>query len=608
MDQAALTGKLTLTASGWAVVRVPHAILKGFFDALHEPGIIPSPHLAHISVMTPEEILKAGGPDKLTERGRDYSFFLKGVKHLKPAGWEGVERCWILECRSPELEALRKSYGLTPLLHGDHEFHITVAIRRSGVLQENRKMKYESPAKQLASKVHFNTLYKQLLKQEKHASTDLMDFLKEAGELGAGDPLARKAHGVVKKFAEPPHVAAHKAVASWAMKQNNKPRAPAAPTLGQASTSTPVKTAANYAPLLAGGAAGGLIDVIRSFRNTGKPRSMANRFAGTMTGLGIGGAVTGGGALSDRLAQPAGAASQASATPPPPLPAPKPITEMMPAAVEAPGPRRVTDMVNSVPGWAEDLQAHRLDPGQPMSREMALPYAVRMQRDTQPLPQPTRRGWGSNWFDVSAPRLQQETRDQNNPADRRNPVSKQQAMNKLWTTRGADFIADGAKALQQTLGNNVEDTGPLDSAGLGMIGSPGLMAAGFGVDGIKAVKRARDQVQGDPVNATLMHVQRQAQQGDWSMPQRIASNMMNWQGMVRDTMLGGVAHPGGVENQLINDKSVSDQRHMYQDVAAHIARAQAGEDPGELWKWMRDKPEAYAQVLERIQQEQGAGR
>jgi len=39
--------------------------------------------------------------------------------------------------RIPELASLRKSYGLSPLVNGDHPFHITVAVRRKSVLQEN---------------------------------------------------------------------------------------------------------------------------------------------------------------------------------------------------------------------------------------------------------------------------------------------------------------------------------------------------------------------------------------------------------------------------------------------------------------------------------------
>jgi len=41
-----------------------------------------------------------------------------------------MSRVWFLEVECKELEKLRKSYGLTNKLNG-HEFHITVAIRKS---------------------------------------------------------------------------------------------------------------------------------------------------------------------------------------------------------------------------------------------------------------------------------------------------------------------------------------------------------------------------------------------------------------------------------------------------------------------------------------------
>ena len=301
MEQAALTGKLVITGDGWGLVRVPHAILKGFFDALHEPGIVPSPNLAHITVFPPADTVKIGA-DKITERGRDFNFFIKGVKSFRPKGWKDMEKCWVLDCRSPELEALRKSYGLTPLPYGEHEFHVTFAVRREGVLQENRKSKYQSPTQRLASKVHFNNLYKELLKRRgefgKHAdgadrAFQLQPQFMQPGALDAQiardeklkvapqppvlppaavyqapipatrqtnlmpvrvptvkqaenfvDPEIRKAHNLIKKFGEPPHVAAKKAVTSWAMKQHG-PAVASAPATDQDQT----KVAADAAPV-----------------------------------------------------------------------------------------------------------------------------------------------------------------------------------------------------------------------------------------------------------------------------------------------------------------------------------------------------------------------
>jgi hypothetical protein len=50
---------------------------------------------------------------------------------------------WALQVASPELAALRKSYGLSPLPNGDHPFHITVAVRRTNVLKPNEVSKFD---------------------------------------------------------------------------------------------------------------------------------------------------------------------------------------------------------------------------------------------------------------------------------------------------------------------------------------------------------------------------------------------------------------------------------------------------------------------------------
>lgn len=141
-----LAGRLYLSQSGWLLLSVPNALGRGAFDALDEHGAqLPTRDTddpaavfnAHITVMSPADIAQLGGPDKITERGHMFRYTLGPVKEITPTTWNGVSRCWAIECYSPELKALRKSYGLSPLpgSQGDHEFHITFAIRRKKVLQ-----------------------------------------------------------------------------------------------------------------------------------------------------------------------------------------------------------------------------------------------------------------------------------------------------------------------------------------------------------------------------------------------------------------------------------------------------------------------------------------
>lgn len=143
----ALSGRLYLSQTGWLLLSVPNALIRGAFDALDEHGaeLPPTPEgklNAHISVMTADEVEKLGGPDKLSERGHSYSYTLGPVMVVEPKGWDDVSKCWFITVQSKDLESLRKSYGLTPRPNNNkHEFHITFAVRKKHVLRNNEVSK-----------------------------------------------------------------------------------------------------------------------------------------------------------------------------------------------------------------------------------------------------------------------------------------------------------------------------------------------------------------------------------------------------------------------------------------------------------------------------------
>lgn len=143
----ALVGTLYLSRSGWILLNVPNALGRGAFDALNEPGVeLPlndaGQFQCHISVIRPEELEKIGGPDKISERGHQFHYTLGPVKTVQPDGWDGVSRVWFIEIKSPELMALRRSYGLSSLPNeGKFQFHVTFAVRKSKVLQTNATSK-----------------------------------------------------------------------------------------------------------------------------------------------------------------------------------------------------------------------------------------------------------------------------------------------------------------------------------------------------------------------------------------------------------------------------------------------------------------------------------
>lgn len=156
-----LMGRLYVAKSGWLLLSVPNALVRGVFDALHAPGAqlptcgllnVPNekPELlnAHISVMTADEVNKIGA-DNINERGHMFGYSLGQLRELAVNNVDGVSKVWAINVNSPELSALRKSYGLTPLVKDDRPFHITVAVRRKKVLQNNEisKISAEVPDK-----------------------------------------------------------------------------------------------------------------------------------------------------------------------------------------------------------------------------------------------------------------------------------------------------------------------------------------------------------------------------------------------------------------------------------------------------------------------------
>ncbi len=145
-----LSGRLFLSRSGWLLLSVPNGLVRGLFDTLDDEGLeLPpghqgQPYNAHISVMRREEVEAIGGGDVITERGKAFHYQLGPLKSVMPKSWDEMSRVWFVEVQSPELRNLRKSYGLSGLPRkGDTEmqFHITVAVRRKKILQENEVAK-----------------------------------------------------------------------------------------------------------------------------------------------------------------------------------------------------------------------------------------------------------------------------------------------------------------------------------------------------------------------------------------------------------------------------------------------------------------------------------
>lgn len=129
----ALAGRLVYSG-GWLTLTVPAALVRGAYDALHEPGA-ELPTMFGIPVMSPQELDEIGGADKVTERGHSYTYSLGPVKEYEPG--EGLSKTYFIEVTSPDLKTLRQTYGLESYPRGIYAFRLPIAVRRRGVLAAN---------------------------------------------------------------------------------------------------------------------------------------------------------------------------------------------------------------------------------------------------------------------------------------------------------------------------------------------------------------------------------------------------------------------------------------------------------------------------------------
>lgn len=145
------SGRLIYSSSGWVLLEIPNALVRGAFMAMDVPGAelpLKDGRLnAHISVMRPEEIERIGGISKINELGKRFRFRLGPLYEVNPLGWKEMDKVWMFRVISPDLNNLRKSYGLNPNpMRGNTELrlHATVAVRRRGVLRNGPVAKASS--------------------------------------------------------------------------------------------------------------------------------------------------------------------------------------------------------------------------------------------------------------------------------------------------------------------------------------------------------------------------------------------------------------------------------------------------------------------------------
>lgn len=118
-------GVLKQKENGFVYLDVSNDFIKEIVPLLEIPGEIrPRPTAsrsigAHISVFHEQEAITP------RELGCTFAFEVKEIRSFTLHTRDGLKKLWVIAVESPELEALRVSYGLSPKLKG-YDFHITL--------------------------------------------------------------------------------------------------------------------------------------------------------------------------------------------------------------------------------------------------------------------------------------------------------------------------------------------------------------------------------------------------------------------------------------------------------------------------------------------------
>ncbi|NGX54662.1 MAG: hypothetical protein KR126chlam2_00277 [Chlamydiae bacterium] len=128
-------GVLKQKPNGYLYLDVPNEYISELLPLIEAPGrIAPPQHYtskkgigAHISVMYENEQID-NEIWEIGELGETYSFTIKELRTVKINRNNKTKKLWLIALDSPQLESLRKDYGLPNRIKG-HDFHITLGYQ-----------------------------------------------------------------------------------------------------------------------------------------------------------------------------------------------------------------------------------------------------------------------------------------------------------------------------------------------------------------------------------------------------------------------------------------------------------------------------------------------
>lgn len=104
-----------------------HELIHFVGADFQEPPYFGRPELvgAHITVIYPGEVKKYK-IRAIQESGEIISFTPKTCQIVHPPHWEGIQEVYFVTVEAPDLEKLRKKYGLPKQ---EYDFHITIGVK-----------------------------------------------------------------------------------------------------------------------------------------------------------------------------------------------------------------------------------------------------------------------------------------------------------------------------------------------------------------------------------------------------------------------------------------------------------------------------------------------
>jgi len=137
LKEVEMFGVLKQAKDGFVYLDISNDIINGLFSILNSDDKEKPPYNlksfntvgAHISVIGTDEY-NDNGIGEIEELGEEINFNPNKFYQVNPESWDEMKKVYFLSVKSPDIEKIRKKYGLSKKMNG-HEFHITFAVEKN---------------------------------------------------------------------------------------------------------------------------------------------------------------------------------------------------------------------------------------------------------------------------------------------------------------------------------------------------------------------------------------------------------------------------------------------------------------------------------------------